>query len=284
MVLFAAAVAAPPLSFGQEVRTYTLQAADEAKRVLEVKLVAGAVEAKITPGRPYSAETVTETLQVLGDGNRISRTTMTRVYRDGQGRTRREHLGTGTIAQTISISDPVAHTSYVLDPATKTASRTGGTIVMPIGTRPVAASADTRARVEQEHQAGRARGSGGGRGGAVGVVEPSQGLMRTPAPGNPNAKKEELGQQTIEGVSATGTRTTTIIPVGAIGNAQEIRIVSEQWFSPDLQVLVMTRHSDPRSGETTYRLTNIVRAEPDPALFIVPGDYTIRQRGVRQPQ
>ena len=77
---------------------------------------------------------------------------------------------------------------------------------------------------------------------------------------------------------------TTVIPAGGIGNLQEIRIVSEQWFSPDLEVLVLTKHSDPRVGETVYRLMNIVRAQPDPALFMVPGDYTIQERGVRRPQ
>ena len=91
------------------------------------------------------------------------------------------------------------------------------------------------------------------------------------------ATTESLGQQAIGGVTAEGTRTTTVIAAGAIGNQQEIRIVSEQWFSPDLQVLVMTRHSDPRSGETTYRLSNIIRAEPGAGLFDVPPDYTIKE-------
>ena len=108
--------------------------------------------------------------------------------------------------------------------------------------------------------------------------------MRTPAPDDPNSKTDDLGQQNIEGVMATGKRTTTVIPAGQIGNAQEIRIVSEQWFSDDLQVLVMTKHSDPRSGENVYRLRNILRAEPDQTLFTVPADYTIQQRGVRRPQ
>ena len=108
--------------------------------------------------------------------------------------------------------------------------------------------------------------------------------MRESGPDDPNTKKEDLGQQNIEGVMATGTRTTTVIPAGEIGNAQEIRIVSEQWFSEDLQVLVMTRHSDPRSGENVYRLQNILRAEPDQTLFSVPTDYTIQQRGIRRPQ
>jgi hypothetical protein len=96
--------------------------------------------------------------------------------------------------------------------------------------------------------------------------------------------KEDLGQQNVEGVMATGTRTTTVIPAGEIGNAQEIRVVSEQWFSEELQALVLTRHSDPRSGENVYRLRNILRAEPDPTLFSVPTDYTIQQRGIRRPQ
>ena len=94
--------------------------------------------------------------------------------------------------------------------------------------------------------------------------------------------REDLGRQTIEGVSATGTRTTWTIPAGAIGNLQPIKIVSEQWLSPDLQVLVLTRHSDPRTGENTYRLQNIVRAEPDRSLFTVPADYTLKESGIRK--
>jgi hypothetical protein len=88
--------------------------------------------------------------------------------------------------------------------------------------------------------------------------------------------RQDLGQRMIEGVNALGTRTTTTIPTGAIGNEQPIRIVSEEWFAPDLQVLVMTKHSDPRSGETTYMLSNIIRAEPDRSLFEVPADYIRR--------
>jgi hypothetical protein len=94
---------------------------------------------------------------------------------------------------------------------------------------------------------------------------------------------ENLGQQTVEGVPATGSRSTTTIPAGAIGNLQPIKIVAEQWVSTDLQVLVMTKHSDPRSGETTYRLQSIVRAEPDRSLFTVPADYTMKESGIREP-
>ena len=239
------------------------------------RLIAGSVQAKITTGRPYSAEAVNETVQVLGDGNRISRTSTTRVYRDGEGRTRRDMLAEDGAVRTIAIADNVAQVNYTLDPKEKIAYKSGGNIVAPGGrggTYTLTQRPEGQASAAAPTSTATAVGRGGGGGGAV---------MRTPAPDDPNVKKEDLGTQNVEGVSATGTRTTTIIPVGQIGNAREIRIVSEQWFSEELQVLVMTRHSDPRTGETTYRLRNILRAEPDPSLFTVPADYTVQQRGVR---
>ena len=92
-----------------------------------------------------------------------------------------------------------------------------------------------------------------------------------------DAKTEELGTRTIEGVEAQGTRTTVTIPAGEIGNERPIEIVSERWYSNELQTVVMSRHADPRFGETTYRLANVSRAEPDKALFEVPSDYTVEE-------
>ena len=92
---------------------------------------------------------------------------------------------------------------------------------------------------------------------------------------NANAKTESLGTQTIDGVNAEGTRTTRTIPAGEIGNEQPITIVSERWYSADLQMDVKSTHSDPRFGDTTYTLTNIQRAEPAASLFAVPSDYTV---------
>ena len=93
------------------------------------------------------------------------------------------------------------------------------------------------------------------------------------------AKTEKLEARNVEGVQAEGTRITTTIPAGDIGNEQPIQIVDERWYSPELQVVVMTRHSDPRFGETTYRLTSIQRGEPSPALFQVPSDYAVKEGG-----
>ena len=93
-------------------------------------------------------------------------------------------------------------------------------------------------------------------------------------------KTEDLGTQTIARVSAQGTRYTRTIPAGQIGNEKPIVIVSEHWYSTDLQMVVMSKRSDPRFGETTYTLTNIQRTEPAASLFTVPADYTVTQGGM----
>jgi hypothetical protein len=92
----------------------------------------------------------------------------------------------------------------------------------------------------------------------------------------PKPKIESLGKQSVEGVDAIGTRTTITIAAGQIGNERPIEIVDEHWYSQELQTTVMSRHSDPRSGEVVYRLKNINRAEPDHSLFEVPANYMIK--------
>jgi hypothetical protein len=89
-------------------------------------------------------------------------------------------------------------------------------------------------------------------------------------------KTEDLGTQTIQNVSAQGKRVTRVIPAGREGNEKEIDVVTETWYSPDLQVVVMSKTSDPRFGDSVYQLNSITRAEPDPALFAVPSDYTVK--------
>jgi hypothetical protein len=243
-----------------------------------------AVESKITTGRPYSAEATTEFVQVLGDGNRIARKTTVRIYRDGEGRTRREEVGPDGTVRSITIVDPVAEVSYVVDPATRTAHKSPLKLAYPalsaagpaatereaaavagkiaVGSPAEAGQVDdeTKRRREVELMA-QARGRGG-----------LQTATRRPDGRN----TESLGQTLIHGVLAEGSRTTTVIPAGAIGNEQQIVIVSEQWVSPDLEILLMTKHSDPRTGQTTYSLSNITRGEPRPGLFDVPADYTVQ--------
>ena len=258
---------------------------------------------KLVKGAPYSAEAVTETVQSLADGNRIVRKNTAQVYRDSEGRTRREqtlgNLGpfspAGEAPQTVFINDPVTGVNYILDPRSRSARKLTMTRFRAPG-RPgeaaVAAAANggparRRAQVETEVRtrvpapdvitmAAPAPPPGGEF--AAGVIAAQSGgfnfsFERKPA----DAKKESLGKRSFDGVEAEGTRHTHTIPAGEIGNEQPINVVSESWYSPELQVTVMTRHSDPRFGETTYRLTNISRSEPAPALFHVPSDYTVQE-------
>ncbi len=258
-------------------------------RVALEKMVASRVpvEARVTAGAPYSAEAINESTQMLADGNRIIQKSARRVYRDGEGRTRREEVSDSGEIVHVSIVDPVAHTSYVLDPRTRTAYRGSMLIATPrVFARGIPPTeADKRAT---ETAAVKMRSA------MPPPPPPAPGTPPPPPPPPPpgfngalmgeanETGKEDLGRQTMEGVTATGTRTTWTIPAGAIGNLQPIRIVSEQWFSPDLQLLVLTKHSDPRTGENTYRLQNIVRAEPDRSLFTVPPDYTLKEAGIRK--
>ena len=253
---------------------------------------------KLVKGAPYSAQAVTESVQMLTDGNRIVRKNTAQVYRDTEGRTRRDqtlgYIGpystAGDVPQTVFINDPVAGVHYILDPEKKTARKLprmevrfkteGG------ATRARQKATDDEMRkyeIERTFVFERAPGPEGVRQGSATIVAPPR------PPGGEaervefhashqkrEAKTEKLEPRSFDGVMAEGTRTTVTIPAGEIGNEQPINIVDERWYSPELQVIVMTRHSDPRSGETTYRLTNISRTEPAAALFQVPSDYTVR--------
>ena len=87
-------------------------------------------------------------------------------------------------------------------------------------------------------------------------------------------RTDPLGERQIEGVRAEGL-VNDDDQANAIGNQAPITVVSERWYSPELQVVVLTRRSDPRYGETLYQLTNILRTEPPEELFTVPENYRI---------
>ena len=260
------------------------------------------IDGKVVKGAPYSAEAVTETVQNLAGGNRIVRRNAASVYRDSEGRTRREqtinHIGayaaSGEPHQTIFINDPVAKVNYILEGSTRTARKID---LSAMGTAPLPpkkfmvegakagtgegdpAVSERRKKVQMETGDVRVEIARGGP--EVSVLGPAgaAALERSfSTEGNSkNGKKESLGKQMVEGVEAEGTRFTTTIAAGVIGNEQPIEIISESWYSAELQALVMSKHSDPRMGETTYRLTNINRSEPAHSLFEVPSDYTIQE-------
>jgi len=229
-----------------------------------------AFESKPVTGAPYTAQAVTETTQTLSDGNRISQTMQGLVARDSEGRTRREQTmpplpgAQGDAMKLVFINDPVAQLNYVLH-SDHTADK------MPLMKGSMALPAGGFTMVTRS-------GATDAPAGAVTAAVTTNVVGRTKIVSiDSKATMESLGQQTIEGVQAEGTRTTSVIPAGAIGNEQDIKIVSETWYSNDLQTTVSSTRTDPRMGTTTYRLTNIQRAEPSPDLFQVPSDYTVHE-------
>jgi hypothetical protein len=94
------------------------------------------------------------------------------------------------------------------------------------------------------------------------------------------ATTKELGTREFSGVRANGRLRSYEIPAGAIGNRNPIQVSTETWTAPDLQVTVYTKHTDPRNGEVEFRLENLKREEPAPALFSVPSDYTVKEMAV----
>jgi hypothetical protein len=105
-----------------------------------------------------------------------------------------------------------------------------------------------------------------------------------PGASDANVKRETLAARSVNGLLASGTRVTRTIPAGTIGNSQAIDTVRETWMADDLKVPLMTKTTDPRMGTVTMELTNLNRSQPDPSLFQIPADYTVKQGpGGRRP-
>ncbi len=286
LVPLAAQDAAPK----HETMTWTAQVPPPpagAMRTFEFVSAEAGIPGQVVQGAPYSATAVTETVQTLADGNKITNTMSSSIARDSLGRTRREQslpmiagwASSGEAAKLVTISDPVAGVSYVLNDRDKTARKlqvrtfhfagndanTGGNVAFKRQMRPeagVGVAGVISART----------GPMSATSDSVMVVHAEPGMK---VEGSTAPKTEQLGQKDIEGVLAEGTRTTMTIAAGSIGNERPIEVVDERWYSTELQTTVMSKHSDPRMGETTYRLTKVSRAEPPPALFEVPADYRL---------
>jgi hypothetical protein len=204
---------------------------------------------KVVKHIPYSAEMVTESTQMLSDGTKLMRRTTGMVYRDDEGRTRREQSGatagpfatSGDTQRLIFINDPVAGISSTIIPDSDTAL----TKTFP------PANNDEPPEIEVSSE---------------------------------NNRTESLGKEVFEGFVAEGTRTTILIPIGRIGNDKPLEIVHERWYSPELQTILLSKHSDPRWGETVYKLHNIDRSAPDRSLFNLPAHSTPKGKRIRPRQ
>lgn len=283
VTLIGLALALAPLASAQSGQM-AVSVAAPLKHVLGLR-TESRIDAEPVKGIPFCATVTSDHTQVFADGNRIHTTDSSLVCRDSQGRVRREAqlnlLGAvpqGAAPKIITIEDPVAGVRYLMDTTAKVAQKMP---LMPPGL-PAGATVKT----------------GGGnvvfysKSGSVDgppdlpppppptigapVMMTERVLMKN-APGaddNPPTT-ENLGDQTINGIQATGTRLTTTIPAGKMGNDQPINVVSENWYSSELKATVMSKHTDPWSGQLTTQFTNVNTSEPDPSLFTVPSDYKI---------
>ena len=203
---------------------------------------------RLVKGQPFAAETVIEDTRRLFDGTTVTKQSRGAIFRDSEGRTRREQplefvggiavMGSSNKPQVLVFINDFSNQSQIfLDIENKIARRT------PLGTGP-------------------------------GPIEPK---------GRADAKEESLGTKMIEGVSVEGTRTTFEIPKGQIGNDKPIQVVTERWFSKELQVLVMSRHLDPVAGEHVFKLVNIRKGEPSVDLFSIPAGFKIEGQPALRP-
>ncbi|HEY8242619.1 MAG TPA: hypothetical protein VII68_04100 [Casimicrobiaceae bacterium] len=265
---------------------------------------------EVVKNAPYQAEAVNEAVQTLADGNRIVRRSSAQVARDGYGRTRQERKG-----GTAYIFDPIENKSYALNPERKSAVRiprapsliappappsTPTPVsalapvppVPPIPPIPPIPSIPPMAGVTPAPKATERvivkRGEGKDEEVRIEVVRVGRDahtheLTPMPPPISlailPRGKGEQkpLGTREFDGVKADGTMTSYTIPAGQIGNEKAIVVTSERWFSPELHVVVYAKNSDPRTGDTIYRLANVKRGEPPADLFRIPADFKVRK-------
>lgn len=249
----------------------------------------------VVKGAPYSAEAISESVQTLADGNRIVRSNTTKLFRDSEGRVRREgdaangngfsYAFSGSFAgfgaqDTISIFDPVSNVNYFINPNSKTVRKsisaptaTGSGLILNGQTFP---SLGTQIDSEKLKNLPPLPSLSPAQSGYFEVITTGNGAAVKENP----VTRESLGTRDFDGVTADGTRAVTTIPAGAVGNERPIEIVYERWYSKDLQMIVYSKNTDPRFGEQTYRLINLSREEPDHSLFVPPADYKVVNNSV----
>lgn len=218
-------------------------------------------------GAPFCATVTTEHTQPFADGNRIHSTDSSSVCRDSEGRTRREAslnlMGAGVqnTAKLITINDPVAGVRYTLDPDNKIAHKSNLMSLPPAP--PNAPGVKEKRTIVLQSQDGPQ------------VLSSNVFYKRVGSDSEDAPASEDLGTQSLNGIRATGTRMTTTIPVGKMGNEKPMTITSERWYSSDLKATVMTKHDDPWAGELKTEFTSVTAGEPDASLFTVPSDYKV---------
>ena len=226
---------------------------------------------KAVTGAAFSAQVTVENSQTLANGVHVGRKVSGALYRDSEGRTRQEFPQEGS-PEIVLINDSVAGVLYHLHMYDHTVNKVNVkelSVKREVEKRNAKREHQGREHLEREHQE-REHQERERMEKTIAIA-----VKRPGTESEPQRKVESLGVQTYEGVQAEVTRFTITIPAGREGNDQPFDIVSERWYSPELQVLVMGKRSDPRTGDIIYKLTNISRSEPARSLFEAPADFIV---------
>jgi hypothetical protein len=206
-------------------------------------------------GKPFSATEVRHTVQTLSDGTRVDNTDRTRFWRDTDGRMRAQS------PDRVFLYDPVAGFTASLFPSRKMYEKSA----LPASMKSInVALVGPVAAISRSSETPAERDT-----------FPPSGTHRSEGKVTARWSSEDLPPIKVGGIRAKGLRMTAIVPAGTFGNDRDMKVVDERWYSTEWSLLVKSVNSDPRYGVTTYELTDIVLAPPDPALFKIPGDYTV---------
>jgi len=189
------------------------------------------------PGAPLSAEVVEEHTTKLADGTSRTEVNVSKVYRDAAGRLRDEHKLDGSEGPEEIVTITNQPDGFLV--LLVPSEKTGGRLLFP-----------------KDQKAG------------VGFSLLGNPLMQ--ALGKKSTKTDDLGKQMIEGIEFEGRRTTI-----TMDEQPSVAGVSEEWQNRDLRVFGLLTATGP-DGQTSIKLRNVDRRPPDPALFEIPSDYSIR--------
>jgi len=192
------------------------------------------------PGAPFAADVQIVSHEKLPDGNERIRTTMNHIARASSGNIHNERR---LLVQTSFQGVPPLLESHIYDPS-------------------------SRANIFLDPRTHLARQT-------ILPHPPVAQAGEKPPAAQPEFPDDDLGEQSFNGLTLKGIRKTRVVAAGLSGNGKNVTIVDEYWYSPELSIYVIIRHTDPRTGEQLVAVNNIVRSEPDTSLFTVPSDYKL---------
>lgn len=194
------------------------------------------------PGKPFSGTDSVDWTRVLEDGSEVATHHDARLARDSQGRIYRERVSIlpanssqKSHVNEIQIMDPVAHTRTICEVAARHCNITSYNAPASIPPKPIGNFGNDQRSVS----------------------------------------REDIANDTIDGLDVIGKRETVTIAAGVEGNNRPVTIVEEAWYSSDLEVNLLVSRKDPRQGTVVVHVVDLSRSDPDPALFQVPANYTV---------